>query len=203
MNHVIYTDFGALEVIAGCMFADKSESLIRRLRRAKYEKKVVAAVKPAIDARYSGTDIAAHSGLKFPATPVATAREILSLPEVQAADLVGIDEAQFLDDGLVEVCNVLVGQGKRVLVAGLDQDSRGQPFGVMPVLLAVADFVTKVHAACTICGSPATKSQRVVNNTEQVLVGGKDAYEARCRKHWSPEPVFAAQERAFQEELDG
>lgn len=203
MNHVIQTDFGALEVIAGCMFAEKSETMIRRLRRAKYEKKRVAAVKPIIDDRYSANDIASHSGLTFTAVPVYSPKDILTIPDVVTADFVGIDEAQFFDDSIVEVCQVLVSQGKRVLVAGLDQDFTGRPFGAMPTLLAVADFVTKLYAACTVCGLIATKSQRIVPTTVQVVPGGASAYEARCRKHWSPEPVFSAQERAHREEMDG
>lgn len=191
MNTSIQTDFGALEVIAGCMFAEKTETLIRRLRRGKYEKKTVAAVKPSKDTRFSQTDIASHGGFQFTAVPVTSSKDILSIPAVLAADIVGIDEGQFFDATIVDVCQTLVSMGKRVIVAGLDQDSFGRPFGPMPNLLALADFVTKVHAACTVCGAVASKSQRVVDNGEQVLVGEADAYEARCRKHWSPEPIFA------------
>lgn len=191
MNKSAQTDFGTLEVIAGCMFSDKSSTLIRKLRRGKYEKKVVAAVKPVADTRYSETDIGSHNGIQFSAVPVTSSLDILDIPAVQSADVVGIDEGQFFDASIVEVCQVLVSQGKRVLVAGLDQDSTGRSFGPMPELMAQADVVTKLHAACTVCGSPASKSQRIVDSGEQVLVGGKDAYEARCRKHWSPEPIFA------------
>jgi thymidine kinase len=201
LNHVhVSTDFGALEVVTGCMFSDKSETLIRRLRRARYEKKRVVGVKPTIDTRYSEADIASHGGEKFPATPVAAARDILAVPGVADADVVGIDEAQFFDDSLLDVCRDLLMQGKHVIVAGLDQDYRGNPFGVMPTLLALADYVTKLHAACTVCGGVATKSQRIVANRALRLVGGADDYEARCRKHWSPEPVFV---QAGREDVDG
>ena len=182
--------FGTLEIITGCMFSDKSSTLIRKLRRGRYEKKKVAGIKPVRDSRYSVKDIASHGGTVFTAVPVTSSKDILSLAVVLEADIVGIDEGQFFDATIVDVCQTLVAMGKQVIVAGLDQDSTGRSFGPMPELMAQADIVTKVHAACTVCGSSATKSQRVVDNDAQVLVGGKEAYEARCRKHWSPKPVF-------------
>lgn len=184
-------DFGTLTVISGCMFSSKSESLIRTLKRAKYEKRKVVGVKPLLDSRYSGTDIVSHSGFKFTGISVEHPVEILELPGVQEAQVVGIDEAQFFDETIIKVCRELVARGKGVVVAGLDLDFRGRPFGSMPDLLATADFVTKLHAACVVCGGVATRSQRVVDSQDQVVVGGASAYEARCRKHWNPEPVFA------------
>lgn len=195
---------GKLEVICGCMFSEKSETLIRRLRRARrYEKKKVAGVKPQVDDRYSAEDISSHAGLQFAAIPVSQARDILDLQTVQTADLVGIDEVQFFDKDIVDVCRTLVAQGKHVIVAGLDMDYRGVPFGSVPYLLAVADEFVKLHAACTICGGRASRSQRVVDSDEQVVIGGASAYEARCLTHWSAEPVFSRLERGVSEEEDG
>lgn len=185
------SEFGTLTVISGCMFSSKSESLIRTLKRAKYEKRKVVGIKPSVDTRYSDADIVSHSGFNFKAVSVAHPNDILGIPEVRDAQVVGIDEAQFFDESIIEVCRELVSQGKGVVVAGLDLDFRGHPFGSMPALLATADFVTKLHAACVVCGGVATRSQRVVDSQEQVVVGGSSAYEARCRKHWNPEPVFA------------
>lgn len=197
-------DPGTLEVISGCMFADKSSTLIRRLQRARlYEKRQVIALKPHIDGRYSTENLASHGGLRFTAVPVKIPADILLLPAMREADLVGLDEAQFFDTSIVGVCMSLVMRGKHVLVTGLDLDYTGRPFGPMPTLLALADVVTKVHAACTVCGAAASRSQRVVNSSEQVLVGGASAYEARCLRHWGPEPVFAQQDLAMQEERDG
>lgn len=194
---------GTLSVVTGCMFAGKSEKLIRMLKHAKYEKKKVIAFKPSIDNRYSESDIASHEGKVFPSIPVSHSSVILTTPGVAEAQVVGIDEVQFFDESIVEVCLTLVGQGKRVYVAGLDTDFRGIPFGPIPHLLAVADVVEKRHAACVVCGGNATRSQRVVPSTERVVVGDADAYEARCRLHWSPEPVFTQMERGMSEALDG
>ena len=185
------SEFGTLTVISGCMFAEKSSKLIRILKRAQYEKKQVVAIKPSIDGRYSGTDIVSHSGFKFMAISVTHPNDILRVAGIQEAQVIGIDEAQFFDESIVGVCRELVSQGKGVVIAGLDLDFRGHPFGSMPTLLATADFVTKLHAACVVCGGIATRSQRIVNSQEQIVVGDSSAYEARCRKHWSPEPVFA------------
>lgn len=199
MIHMTPTEPGWIECIAGCMFAGKSEELIRRLRRTEYAKQKVAAFKPSVDDRYHGTNIASHGGIQFRAVSVSRASDILDL--TGDASVVGIDEAQFFDSGLPEVAQALAGAGKRVIVAGLDMDFRGQPFGPMPQVLAVADFVTKVNAVCTICGGVATRSQRVVDSQDQIVVGGATAYEARCRKHWSPEPVFTRREALG--EMDG
>lgn len=185
---------GSLTVFCGCMFSSKSESLIRRLNRAKYEKKKVAAVKPLVDNRYSSSDIVSHSGLKFIGIPISNPLDILDLPSIKEADIVGVDEVQFFDSRIVDVCLTLVGAGKQVLVAGLDMDFRGVPFGPIPTILAVADTVKKLNAACSVCGESANRSQRIVSNEEQVMVGGASAYEARCLTHWSPEPIFVRQD---------
>lgn len=179
---------GSLEVYAGCMFSSKSSTLIRKLNRAKYEKKTVVAVKPSIDGRYSTTGVATHDGVVFEAVPVSYAMDILNLPGITGAGIVGIDEAQFFDPTIVDVCRVLVGLGKQVVVAGLDLDSTAKAFGSMGTLLAMADKVTKLHAACTVCGGDATRTQRIVSQDDTVLVGGSESYEARCHTHWSPEP---------------
>ncbi len=176
-----------LEVICGGMYAGKSELLIHRLKRASYAKKSIIAFKPAIDNRYSAEDIASHSGVTFTSIPVKDTRDIIkhTVANYQAYDVIGIDEAQFLDDGIVEVVEML-SKNHDVYVAGLDLDSAGRPFGSMPHLLAIADKVTKVSAVCMVCGADATRSQRLVDNSQQVMVGANGTYEARCRKCWSP-----------------
>jgi thymidine kinase len=177
---------GTLEIIAGCMFSDKTSSLIRILKRGKYEQKTVAAVKPTKDARYSEINITSHEGVFIAAVPVTKPEEILQIPEIMSADIVGVDEGQFFESSIVDVCLTLVNQGKRVIVAGLDQDSAGRSFGSIPELMAQADFVQKLHAACVVCGARASKTQRLIADTSQVLVGGAESYDARCRKHWHP-----------------
>jgi len=177
---------GWIEVIAGCMFSGKTEELIRRLRRANIAQLNVKVFKPKIDIRYSNTDIVSHSEQSLPSIIVDSANEILTLSD--EAQVVGIDEAQFFSNDIIEVCNKLAMLGKRVIVAGLDQDYRGVPFGSMPQLLAIAEYITKTLAICVVCGNPADKTQRKVLSTELVLVGAADSYEARCRKcHYIPE----------------
>ena len=173
-------DTGWIEVIAGCMFSGKTEELIRRLRRAKIARLNVKIFKPKIDKRYSISDIVSHSDQSLPSILVESANEILSYTE--HAQVVGIDEVQFFGPELVEVCNKLANEGKRVIVAGLDQDYKSIPFEPMPQLLAIAEYITKTLAICVICGNPADKTQRKVISTERVLVGASDSYEARCRK---------------------
>ena len=175
---------GWLEVIAGCMYAGKTEELIRRCRRATYAKQVVRIFKPAIDNRYSETDVVTHLGHTFTACPVHSSIELYDMAD--EADLVGIDEAQFFDPTLVEVAEQLAKQGKRVIVVGLDLDFAGNPFGPMPQLMAVAEYVTKVHAVCVVCGNNASRSQRITAEESQVVVGAEGIYEARCRAHWTP-----------------
>jgi len=179
-------DTGWIEVIAGCMFSGKTEELIRRLRRAKIARLNTKIFKPKIDNRYSTNDIVSHSEQSLPSILVDSPQEILVFS--QDAQVIGIDEAQFFNNELVEVCNTLANQGKRVIVAGLDQDFRGVPFEPMPQLLAVAEYITKTLAICVVCGNPADKTQRKIVSTERVLVGASDSYEARCRKcHYIPE----------------
>jgi thymidine kinase len=176
---------GWVEVIVGSMFSGKSEELIRRLNRARIARQKVQVFKPKIDARYSVEEIASHSGQKHLSRPVTTSEELMSQidPETQ---VVGIDEGQFFDSGLVAVVNELADSGKRVIVAGLDQDYTGKPFEPMPQLLSIAEFITKTHAICVKCGSTANYSQRTVESDERVEVGASDKYEARCRKCFVP-----------------
>jgi thymidine kinase len=170
---------GWIEVICGCMFSGKTEELIRRLNRALIAKQKVEIFKPTIDTRYHDQKIVSHSEREIRSTPVNFANDIILL--AGNCDVVGIDEAQFFDDAIVEVCNALANSGKRVIVAGLDMDYEGNPFGPMPNLLAVAEFVTKVHAICAATGELASFSYRLNTNDSQVLLGEKDAYEARSR----------------------
>ena len=170
---------GRIEVICGSMFSGKTEELIRRLRRARLARQKVEIYKPALDTRYSEADVVSHDATTIASTPVEAAASILLL--AAEADVVGIDEAQFFDQGLVEVCTTLANQGKRVIIAGLDMDFQGQPFGPMPALCAVAEDVTKVHAICVKCGDLAYVSHRIVADERRVLLGEKDEYEPLCR----------------------
>lgn len=170
---------GRIEVVCGSMFSGKTEELIRRLKRAKIARQRVMIFKPAFDTRYSDMDVVSHDHNSISSTPVRNSQEILK--DGMGYDVIGIDEAQFLDDGMVDVCNRLAYNGVRVIVAGLDMDFRGQPFGPMPNLCAVADEVTKVHAICVKCGSLAYSSHRLVKNSSQVMLGEKEEYEPLCR----------------------
>ncbi|MFQ5599888.1 MAG: thymidine kinase [Candidatus Krumholzibacteriia bacterium] len=171
---------GWIEVIAGSMFSGKSEELIRRLRRAQIARQNVQVFKPTIDNRFSEEEVVSHSDQRIRSERITRAGDILERlkPDTQ---VVGIDEAQFLDPDLVEVCERLADSGVRVVVAGLDQDFRGQPFEPVPQLLAVAEYITKTRAICVKCGQPALRSQRITESTERVVVGAADAYEPRCR----------------------
>ncbi len=171
---------GWIEVICGSMFSGKTEELIRRLNRAKIAQLNVEIFKPAIDVRYDETDIVSHNQNAIRSTPVNSAAEILLY--AGDCDVVGIDEAQFLDEGVSEVANKLAFAGKRVIIAGLDMDSTGRPFGCMPSLMAIAEYVTKVHAICVQCGDIAHYSYRKTHDDKQVMLGEHDVYEARCRK---------------------
>lgn len=175
---------GWIEVIAGCMFSGKTEELIRRIRRAQIAKMKVAIFKPKIDNRYSSDHIVSHSDAKLLSTSVERSSEIMAL--AKDAQVVGIDEGQFFDMGIVDVAEQLANEGKRVVIAGLDQDYRGKPFEPMPQLLAVAEYITKTLAICVVCGNPADRTQRTTSSNERVLVGAKDSYEARCRKCFEP-----------------
>ena len=170
---------GWIEVICGCMFSGKTEELIRRLNRAIIAKQQVEIFKPAVDKRFHEEKIVSHNEREIRSTPVNFAGDILLL--AGQCDVVGIDEAQFFDAAIVDVCNTLASQGKRVIVAGLDMDYEGKPFGPMPNLLAVAEFVTKVHAICAQTGELASFSFRLIENKSQVMLGEKDSYEARSR----------------------
>ena len=171
---------GRVEVVCGSMFSGKTEELIRRLRRAQFAKQRVEIFKPAIDVRYSEEEVVCHEGTSIPSTPVDSSASILLMG--QESDVVGIDEAQFFDEHIVEVCNELAARGIRVIVAGLDLDFKGQPFGPMPQLCAIADEVTKVHAICVRCGALAYVSHRIVAGDKQVLLGEKQEYEPLCRE---------------------
>lgn len=170
---------GRIEVVCGSMFSGKTEELIRRMKRAKFAKQRVEIFKPAIDVRYSLEDVVSHDQNAIPSTPIENAASILLL--ASEVDVVGIDEAQFLDEGIVDVCNELANRGVRVIIAGLDMDFKGVPFGPMPALLAIADDVTKVNAICVRCGSLAYVSHRLVHNDKRVLLGEKAEYEPLCR----------------------
>jgi thymidine kinase len=183
-SHDSPQNIGWIEVIAGCMFSGKTEELIRRIRRAQIARQKVAIFKPKIDTRYSADHIVSHSDAKLQSTAVAGSAEILTL--AGDALVVGIDEGQFFDMGIVEVVEELANRGKRVIIAGLDQDYRGKPFEPMPQLLAVAEYITKTLAICVVCGNPADRTQRTTSASERVLVGAKDSYEARCRRCFEP-----------------
>ncbi|GAB3516178.1 thymidine kinase [Emticicia fontis] len=171
---------GWVEVICGSMFSGKTEELIRRLNRAKIAQQKVEIFKPSIDVRYHEADIVSHNQKAIRSTPVNASEEILLM--CSDCDVVGVDEAQFFDMGIVEVVNKLAEQGKRVIVAGLDMDSRGIPFGPMPNLMSIAEYVTKVHAICVVCGDIAHYSYRKTADGPQVLLGESEKYEARCRR---------------------
>ena len=170
---------GWIEVICGSMFSGKTEELIRRLNRAKLAKQKLEIFKPAIDTRYHDSNVVSHDENEIRSTPVQFANDIMLL--AGECDVLGIDEAQFFDDSLPEVCQQLAAQGKRIIIAGLDMDFDGNPFGPVPELMAMAEFVTKVHAICMKCGALASYSYRLTANKDQVVLGEKDEYEARCR----------------------
>ncbi len=173
-------DGGRIEVICGSMFSGKTEELIRRLRRAKFARQSVEIFKPAVDVRYSAVDVVSHDDNSIPSTPVESAQNILLL--ASNVQVVGIDEAQFFDNGLIDVCNQLANSGVRVIVAGLDMDYQGNPFGPMPKLMAIADDVLKVHAVCVRCGALAQFSHRLAKTDKLVLLGETDSYEPLCRR---------------------
>jgi thymidine kinase len=170
---------GWIEVICGSMFSGKTEELIRRLKRAKIANLKVEIFKPAIDVRYDEIKIVSHDENAIHSTPIDNTQKILLM--AQDVDVVGLDEAQFFDDGISTVCDQLALRGVRVIVAGLDMDFMGKPFGQMPFLMAKADYVTKLHAICMKCGNIANYSYRIIPNEEQIMLGAKNAYEPRCR----------------------
>jgi thymidine kinase len=176
---------GWIEVITGSMFSGKSEELIRRIRRAQIARQKVQVFKPRVDDRFATDHIISHSDIRLPSENVSSARALLDAVDPDT-DVVGIDEGQFFDLELPMVCNTLADGGKRVIVAGLDQDYLGKPFEPMPQLLAIAEYITKTLAICMVCGNPANHTQRLVANSERVLLGAQGMYEARCRQCFDP-----------------
>ena len=176
------TKKGWIEVICGSMFSGKTEELLRRIRRAEFAQQEIELFKPAIDTRYDETDVVSHNENSRVSTPVHNSSEILLYVNMESVQVVAIDEIQFFDDGIVDVCNTLANAGIRVIVSGLDMDYLGNPFGPMPKLMAVAEYVSKQHAICTRCGDLAHYSQRIVATEGQVLLGEKDSYEPLCRR---------------------
>lgn len=184
MNHNV----GSTEIICGSMFCGKTEELIRRLRRARIAKQQVQVFKPAIDNRFDFHKVTSHSGIDVDALPVASSQDILKVLEPDTT-VVGVDEVQFFDEGIIEVVELLAERGIRVIVTGLDMNFRGEPFGCMPQLMAKGERVDKLQAICMVCGEPASRTQRLVNGKPAhyddpiVVVGAQEMYEARCRKH--------------------
>jgi len=179
---------GSIEMICGSMFSGKTEEMIRRLRRARIAKQNVQVFKPIIDTRYKAKKVTSHAGVDFEAIPLNDSTEVNAILKPETT-VVGIDEAQFFDDGIIEVIDELADKGLRVIVTGLDMDFRGEPFGCIPVIMSKADQVDKLHAICMVCGGAATRTQRLVDghpahyNDPIVIVGASELYEARCRKH--------------------
>jgi thymidine kinase len=176
---------GWIEVVTGSMFSGKSEELIRRIRRAQIARQKVQLFKPQVDTRHGTDHVVSHSDMRMPSETVASAGEIVGRIRADT-EVVGIDEAQFFDARIVEIANELANRGLRVIVAGLDQDYRGQPFEPMPQLIAIAEYVDKTLAICMQCGAPANRTQRLGAETDRVVVGGADEYEARCRRCFQP-----------------
>ncbi|HEX2787760.1 MAG TPA: thymidine kinase [Ignavibacteria bacterium] len=176
-----FKKIGHIEVICGSMFSGKTEELIRRIRRAEIARQRVKVFKPKIDVRYKEFEIVSHNEQSYPSEIIENAEEIFD--KCFDAEVIGVDEAQFFGNNLVNVCQTLADSGKRVIVAGLDQDYKAQPFEPMPQLLAIAEYITKIQAVCVICGAPANRTQRVSDNDDQILVGATNHYEARCRLH--------------------
>ena len=172
---------GWVEVICGSMFSGKTEELLRRIRRAEFARQQIELFKPAIDVRYDEVDVVSHNENSRVSTPVHNSSEILLYVNMESVEVVAIDEVQFFDEGIVDVCNTLANAGIRVIVSGLDMDYLGKPFGPMPKLMAIAEYVSKQHAICTHCGDLANYSHRIVASKDQVLLGEKDAYEPLCR----------------------
>jgi thymidine kinase len=184
MLNIVRSGLGWIEVICGSMFSGKTEELIRRLRRAQIARQTVSIFKPIIDNRFSSNHIVSHNEQRISSISVESSEEILE--KAQSSQVIGIDEAQFFDNRLVDVCQILANQGRRVIVAGLDKDFKGEPFEPMPQLLAVSEYITKTLAICVKCGNPANHTQRITESKEQVVVGSTDVYEARCRRCFEP-----------------
>jgi len=181
---------GWIEVVCGSMFSGKTEELIRRLNRARIARQKVEIFKPSVDKRYHEEDVVSHNANAIRSTPLQSSEEMLLF--TGNCDVVGIDEAQFFDEAITDVCVKLADQGKRVIVAGLDMDFAGQPFGPLPNLMAVAEYITKLHAVCMVCGNIASFSYRLVPSRDKVLLGETDSYEARCRRCFKLGPAVVA-----------
>ena len=181
-------EHGWIEVITGSMFSGKSEELIRRLRRAQIARQKVQIFKPLIDDRYSGDQIVSHSDMRIASQCVRSSDDLVRRVD-DDTEVVGIDEGQFFDANLPAACNTLADRGKRVIVAGLDQDYLGRPFEPMPQLLAIAEYITKTLAICVVCGSPANHTQRIVAGSDRVMLGAHGTYEARCRRCFDPHSI--------------
>ena len=184
---------GWIEVITGSMFSGKSEELIRRLRRAQIAKQRVQIFKPTFDTRFGDDHIVSHSDMRIGSSNVSNSKALLDQVE-DMTEVVGIDEGQFFDADLPSVCNTLANRGKRVIVAGLDQDYLGKPFEPMPQLLAIAEYITKTLAICVVCGNPANHTQRLVASRDRVLLGAQGTYEARCRRCFDPNLAGTSEE---------
>lgn len=191
---IVKGNMGWIEVVVGPMFSGKSEELIRRLRRAEIARQRVQIFKPAIDERFAANEIVSHSGLGITSDNVTKASEIMDRLSPRT-EVVGIDEAQFLGEEILDVCTRLANLGKRVIVAGLDTDYRGRPFEPMPRLLAIAEEITKLLAICMRCGNPAVHTQRLVESEELIVVGAGGMYEARCRRCFEPNPALAQEKK--------
>ena len=178
--NIINNRTGWIEVICGSMFSGKTEELIRRVHRAEYARQKIQVFKPKIDDRYDKEQIVSHSQMKTPSVIVVTSLDIHKQVKYDT-EVVAIDEVQFFDNEIIDICSKLADSGKRVIVAGLDQDYRGIPFGPMPQLLAIAEYVTKLNAICVKCGNPASRTQRLSREKDTIVVGASDIYEARCR----------------------
>tara|TARA_B100001250_G_scaffold175263_1_gene150721 strand:- start:11 stop:574 length:564 start_codon:yes stop_codon:yes gene_type:complete len=178
---------GWLEVICGCMFSGKTEELIRRLRRAQIAKMSTIIFKPKVDSRYSKNEIVSHNKNRMNSKIINTTKEIIS--KSKNIDVIGIDEAQFFDESLLKACTSLANNGKRVIVAGLDKDYRGLPFGPMPSIMCEADYLDKLRAICIECGNPASYSQRMSEEKNQIVIGELDKYEAKCRNCFQPPDI--------------
>jgi len=176
---------GWIEVVCGSMFSGKSEELIRRLRRAQIARQKVQIFKPQFDTRFANDEIVSHSEMRIPSRNVSSSADLLKAVD-DDTEVVGIDEGQFFDAELPGVCNALANRGKRVIVAGLDQDYLGKPFEPMPQLLAIAEYITKTLAICMVCGDPANHTQRLVVSSDRLLLGAQGTYEARCRRCFDP-----------------
>jgi len=184
MYNIVHKHMGWIEVVCGSMFSGKTEELIRRMRRAQIARQKIEIFKPAIDTRFSDKEIVSHDEQKLPSRIVKNVQQII--PLALEAQVVGIDEAQFFGKGLTRVSKKLANMGKRVIIAGLDMDYRGEPFHPIPELLAMAEEITKTHAICVICGNPANYTQRKTKSKDQVVIGSEDIYEARCRNCFEP-----------------